>query len=152
MANGDRDQLKRKYLAVNLIGLIMIASVFLYAAVVEIIKRFLAPFAGFALLTKETVDLVRYLLGFAAMADFFLIRIILKKYSAAPAPNLPLAAIITFSLCESVALYGLVLFLLAGSPLDFYIFMTISLAFFYIYFPKYDKWEKAMGLGTDQTA
>ena len=40
--------LKSRYLAVNFIGLAMIAAVFVYAGVVELIKWQLAPFAGFS--------------------------------------------------------------------------------------------------------
>lgn len=137
--------LKRKYLAINLIGLVMIASVFIYALLVEIIKRYFAPFTGFASLSGQLVDIFRYILLMIAILHFFLIRIIQKKYASPPAANLPLAAIITFTLCESVAIYGLVLFLLAGNPANYYIFMTISVLFFYIFFPKYDHWEKVMG-------
>lgn len=137
--------LKRKYLAINLIGLVMIASVFIYALLVEIIKRYFAPFTGFASLSGQLADILRYILLMIAILHFFLIRIIQKKYASPPAANLPLAAIITFTLCESVAVYGLVLFLLAGNPANYYIFMTIAVLFFYIFFPKYDHWEKVMG-------
>ena len=47
--------LKARYLAVNFIGLAMIASVFVYAGVVELIKWQLAPFAGFAKLDPRSV-------------------------------------------------------------------------------------------------
>jgi hypothetical protein len=40
-----------------------------------------------------------------------------------------------------VGVLGLVLFLLAGNSMDFYIFMVISLGFFTLFFPKYDQWE-----------
>ena len=50
----------------------------------------------------------------------------------------------TFALCESVAVLGLVLFLLAGNAMDFYVFMVISLGFFYLFFPKYDQWEERL--------
>ena len=54
------------------------------------------------------------------------------------------AAVITFALCEAVALFGLVLFLLAGNAMDFYVFMVISLGFFYLFFPKYAQWEQRL--------
>ncbi|MDP3182585.1 MAG: hypothetical protein Q8M54_07165 [Desulfobaccales bacterium] len=149
MGNGDKDILKRKYLAVNFVGLAMIASVFVYAALVEIIKRYFAPFTGFVCLRGNLINIIRFILLASAITFYFLIKIIQRKYSTHPSSNLPLAAIITFTLCEAVALWGLILFLLAGHALDFYIFMTISLAFFYIYFPRYDNWEKLMGLRTD---
>jgi hypothetical protein len=54
------------------------------------------------------------------------------------------AAIITFSLCEAVALLGLVLFLLAGNAMDFYTFMFLSLFYFWFFFPKYQDWEERL--------
>ena len=139
--------LKARYLAVNFIGLAMIASVFVYAGVVELIKWQLAPFAGFAKLDPRTVGLLKY--GFLALAaaQFGIIKIVQIILLARSVDNLPQAAIITFALCESVAVLGLGLFVLAGQPLDFYIFMLISLGFFYLFFPKYEQWEQRMSAG-----
>ena len=71
-------------------------------------------------------------------------RLVQKIVPARSVDNLPQAAVITFALCEAVAVLGLVLFLLAGNSLDFYIFMVISLGFFYPVFPKYDQWEQRL--------
>jgi F0F1-type ATP synthase membrane subunit c/vacuolar-type H+-ATPase subunit K len=140
--------LKSKYLATNFIGLAMIASVFVYCAVVEIIKRYLAPFTGFFKVPPQTADFIRYGLFFLTAADYGLIRILQRRYSTPPNLNLPTGAVISFALSEAVALYGLVLFFMTGNSLDFYIFMALSLFFFYIFFPRYDRWEKLMGSGT----
>jgi len=134
--------LKARYLAVNFIGLAMIASVFVYAGVVEVIKWQMAPFAGFAKLDPRTVNLVKYAFLAIAAAQYGAIKVVQKILPAKSADNLPQTAIITFALCESVAVLGLVLFLLAGQPIDFYIFMVLSLGFFYLFFPKYDQWEE----------
>jgi hypothetical protein len=40
----DDTQLKMRYFTANLIGLAMIASVFMYAGVVVLLQRLLAPF------------------------------------------------------------------------------------------------------------
>jgi F0F1-type ATP synthase membrane subunit c/vacuolar-type H+-ATPase subunit K len=149
MGNEDKDLLKRKYLTINFVGLVIIAAVFIYATLVEIIKRFFAPFTGFVSLTGNFLNIIRFILLVSSVAGYFLIKIIQRKYASRPSPNLPLAAIITFTLCEAVALWGLILFLLSGQALDFYIFMTISLAFFYIFFPRYDHWEKLMEQSND---
>jgi len=61
--------------------------------------------------------------------------------------NLSTTAIITLALCEAVAVLGLVLFLLAGQGMDFYIFMVISLGFFYLFFPQYEQWEERIRAG-----
>ena len=58
--------------------------------------------------------------------------------------DLPQAAIVTLALSESVAVSGLVLFLLDGISTDYYIFMLISLGFFYLFYPRYDEWEKVV--------
>jgi hypothetical protein len=134
--------LKTRYLAVNFIGLAMIASVFVYAGVVEWIKWQWAPFAGFFQLAPAQAALLKYIfLAFAAI-QYGVIKFVQKIVPARSVDNLPQAAIITLALCESVAVLGLVLFLLAGNTLDFYIFMLISLSFFYLFYPKYDDWEK----------
>jgi len=136
--------LKSRYLAVNFIGLAMIAAVFVYAGVVELIKWQLAPFAGFAKLDPHTVGLLKY--GFLALAaaQFGIIKVLQKILPTRSADNLTQAAVITFALCEAVAVLGLVLFLLAGNALDFYVSMVISLGFFYLFFPKYEQWEQAL--------
>jgi hypothetical protein len=133
--------LKERYLTVNFIGLAMIASVFVYAGVVEVIKWQMAPFNGFARLDPGTASLLKYVFLAIAAAQYGVIKVVQKILPAKSADNLPQAAIITFALCESVGVLGLVLFLLAGNSMDFYIFMVISLGFFYLFFPKYEQWE-----------
>jgi hypothetical protein len=139
--------LKARYLAVNFIGLAMIASVFVYAGVVELIKWQLAPFTGFAQLDPQTAALLKYVFLALAAAQFVIIKAVQKFLPAPSVEKLSLTAIITFALCESVAVLGLVLFLLAGQGLDFYIFMVISLGFFTLFFPKYDQWEERVRAG-----
>lgn len=134
--------LKARYLAVNFIGLAMIASVFVYAGVVELIKWQWARFAGFGGLPSATTELLSYIFLAVAAAQYGAIKAVQRIVLAKSVDNLPQAAVITFALCESVALLGLVLFLLTGRSLDFYIFMLISLGFFYRFYPRYDQWEK----------
>jgi len=136
--------LKARYLAANFVGLAMIAAVFVYAGVVELIKWQLAPFAGFAKLDPRTVGLLKY--GFLALAaaQFGIIKVLPKILPTRSADNLTQAAVITFALCGAVAVLGLGLFLLAGNALDFYVFMVISLGFFYLFFPKYEQWEEVV--------
>ena len=139
--------LKARYLAVNFIGLAMIASVFVYAGVVELIKWQLAPFAGFAQLDPHTAAFIKYAFLALAAAQFGVIKIVQKILPTRSVENLSVTAIITFALCEAVAVLGLGLFLLAGQGLDFYIFMVISLGFFTLFFPKYDQWEQRLRAG-----
>jgi len=143
-------ELKKRYLAVNFIGLAMIGSVFIYAVVVEILQRVYAPFTGFASFPEGTADLLTYLFLFLALVNYFLIRFISKNLIARSPQHLPQAAIITFALCEAVAVFGLVLFLLTGNSFNFYIFFAFSLFLFYINFPKYDHWERIVSSAAEK--
>lgn len=140
----EKQEIKKRYLAINFIGLAMIASVFAYCVVVEIIKRTLAPFTGFMKIPPQSVATIRYTLLFVSAGHYLLIKVLQKRFNTPPNLNLPVGAIISFVLAEAVALYGLIFFLIAGHAEDFYIFMAISLFFFYIFFPRFDRWEKLL--------
>jgi hypothetical protein len=145
MATNFKNQnipLKARYLSINFIGLAMIAAVFAYAGVVEVIKWQWAPFTGFAKLPPQTALLLKYIFLVLAAAQYVIIKVVQKLILAQSAANLPQAAIVTFALCETVAIFGLILFLLTGNGLGFYVFMVISLGFFYLFFPKYEDWEQ----------
>ncbi len=142
----DDAKLKIQYLKVNFIGLALIGSVFLYAGVVEVLKRAMAPFAGFAGLPVAQVLTLKYVFMALAIGDFFLIKFIQKILGAKSVQQLRIAAIVTFALSEAVALLGLVLFLLAGNAMDFYTFMFLSLFYFWLFFPKYQDWEDRLGV------
>ncbi len=148
----DNASLKIRYLKVNFVGLGLIGSVFLYAVVVEVLKRALAPFPGLAGLTPAQAQMVKYVLVAVAFADFFLIKFIQKILGAGSVKQLVQAAIVTFALCEAVALFGLALFLLAGNAMDFYTFMFLSLFYFWLFFPKYPDWEAQLGIPAIKSA
>lgn len=137
----DDTQLKMRYFTANLIGLAMIGSVFLYAGVVEVLKRTMAPFSGFAALAPAQVQTLKYLFVALGLAIFFLIKFLQKILKAHSVEQLFQAAVVTFALSESVGVLGLVLFLLAGNPVDFYLFMFLSLFYFWFFYPKYQDWE-----------
>ena len=134
------DELKREYRLSTIIYIAMIVTVFVYAVVVELIKKNFAPFKGFAPFPE--VYILRYVFLGLTIADFFLIKFIWRKLLSASTQKLIETSIITYALCESVAIYGLILFLAAGSSLDFYTFMILSLSFFGVYFPRYGHWKK----------
>ncbi len=142
--------LKMQYLKVNFIGLAMIGSVFLYAVVVEVLKRTMAPFAGFGTIVPSQVQTLKYIFVALAIGDFFLVKFIQKILGARSVQQLMQTAIITFALCESVAILGLVLFLLAGQAMDFYTFMFLSLFYFWFFFPKYQDWEARLQAQSSQ--
>lgn len=142
----DDQQLKIRYLRVNFVGLAMIGSVFIYALVVEVLKRTLAPFSGLVGFTPAGGQMLKYLLVALAFTNFFIIKIIQKVLGAGSAEKLVRGTVVTFALCEAVSLFGLVLFLLDGNAMDFYTFMFLSLFYFWLFFPKYQDWEDRLGL------
>ncbi|HJS72989.1 MAG TPA: hypothetical protein VJ921_01790, partial [Vicinamibacteria bacterium] len=52
--------------------------------------------------------------------------------------------LVCLALAESIALYGLVLFLLSREPLDFYFFLLVSLLSFTLAFPRLERWREAL--------
>jgi F0F1-type ATP synthase membrane subunit c/vacuolar-type H+-ATPase subunit K len=134
-------QLKTRYLTANFVGLAMIGSVFIYLVVVEVLKRTLAPFAGVADFTPAQVQMLKYIFVALAIGHFFLIKFMQKILAAGTVEGLFRAAVVTFALSESVAIFGLVLFLLNGNAMDFYLFMFLSLFYFWFFYPKYQDWE-----------
>lgn len=142
------EDLHNTYKIAKTVGVAIMASLFVYAIVVEYIKRQYEPFNGFAPLPHQTFGMLRYVLLGAAGAEFFIIHFLDRALLSAkipvgtpPSQRLMIAAVVRFALCESVAIYGLVLFLIQGSSMDFYSFLIISLFYFGIYFPRYDAWE-----------
>ena len=140
----------------TVIGYGMIGTLLMFSAVVETLKAMNYEPQGF--LSPSALEILKYLLLGLTLVEFFVIRIVKKmilsgggRISAlsnqgdlllAKAQKLLTTAIVTFAFCESVGIYGLVLFLIGGSPFDFYLFIFLSLAFFAFYFPKYSQWEE----------
>ena len=135
-------ELKKRYLAVNFIGLAMIASVF---AVTRWWWRWSnapwRPSRASPAWRRPRSRWLKYLFVALALGQFLLIRVVQKVLVSRGVQFLPQAAVITFALCEAVAVLGLVLFLLNGNPMDFYIFMFLSLFYFWFFFPKFPDWE-----------
>lgn len=146
--------LKSAYRTAAFIGLSMVGSVLVYAVIVEVIRAQYAPFGGFSPLPEITV--LRAVLAGVAVVMFFVIRLVIKLFlsgkipgSGAGGPSGPLpaeaqrlvsAAMVTYALCETPAVFGLVLFLINGNPFDFYGFMALSLLYFAVYFPRFSAW------------
>jgi ABC-type polysaccharide/polyol phosphate export permease len=149
------DELKSRYRKAVFIWIDMVFSIFVYAFVVEIMKMNSA-FLRTTSPLQEGGAPVFLLLGFAIMT-FFLIKhihnqILSGKWSGNPAGSkIPLspkiakllkASLVSNAICESVAIYGLILFVLNKNPFDFYIFMVLSLFYFTFTFPRYAQWEE----------
>ncbi len=151
--------MKRCYRRAVWIWMGMGVSVFVYAMIVEVMRRNPGLMGKISPLSLSAANTLRYVLFFFTFAEFFLIGFIRDQIlSGTPGPetrasnsNIPNVSrilngsILANALCETVAVYGLVLFLLTQNPFDFYLFLLISLIYFLFYFPRYDEWLKAMG-------
>ena len=151
-----KEQLRQRYRIAVIIGLAMVYSLLAYVALVELLRWRLAPFRGLA--PFPAVDILRYLLLALSVANFYLIRLVRDRLlpgerQVVQAPGSPggsserigklqVAATVAYAQCEAVAVFGLLLFLLAGRRADFYGFLALSVVSFAVYFPRYGQWEE----------
>jgi F0F1-type ATP synthase membrane subunit c/vacuolar-type H+-ATPase subunit K len=157
MQPSSNDDLRKAYRMTALIGLVMLASLIVYAVVVELIKKQNAPFNGYSPLPPDVLSTLRYALLGVAAVEFLVIRLLNTLMLSGKVPlrsspttvqfapevqRLVSASVVTYALCESVAIYGLVLFLIQGNSNDFYLFLALSLLCFSVYFPRYGAWEE----------
>ena len=138
------EELKRVYRLATIIGIAMISCLLIYALIVEVIKVNVKININ---VPSSMVDLLRYLFFGIAIGEFLLIKFLRSRMvSGAPSPakiqKLLSMTIFTYALCESIAIYGLILFLIGGRRFDFYSLMILSLVFFAITFPRYAQWEE----------
>jgi F0F1-type ATP synthase membrane subunit c/vacuolar-type H+-ATPase subunit K len=155
---GEVESLKKAYRTSAITCAGMIASLFIYAIVVEVIKIQHRPFAGFA--SFPEIQILRYI--FYGLAVFQLgVMQILQRSLLKKAPTddlqdltarLSTSAIVRYALCETPAIYNLVLFLLAGLYKDFYFLLAYSLGLILFHFPRYSRWEEWIGEGTRLTS
>jgi F0F1-type ATP synthase membrane subunit c/vacuolar-type H+-ATPase subunit K len=153
------DKLKESYRRTSIIGVAMLSTLFMYLVVAMAIQTTQDPFEGFAALEDD--GLLRNIFLALSLFQVIAIKIIKNRVlsiastataSAVGGPTDPsrLATLLTkssimnFALAESIAVYGLVLFLLNGSSTDFYIFLGLSFLTFVMFFPKYEQWEEVL--------
>jgi len=163
MEPNSETELKRGCRLARFIGTAMVFGVLVYALVVEIMRNNSA-FSREPLL-PDAAESIKYLFLGLALIQFFLIRMIRRRFLlrepeqasrlqtglqtglktgsiSIKVTRLLITSIVTYVLCEFVAVYGLVLFFITRSPFDFYLFMGISLLYFAAYFPRYAQWEE----------
>jgi F0F1-type ATP synthase membrane subunit c/vacuolar-type H+-ATPase subunit K len=155
IAGGDMNDLRKAYRTAAFIGLAMIASVLIYAIIVELVRKGTIPLTGVPEMSADRLNSLKYVLFGVSAVLFFLIRIINGKILSKGAPAGPVraaappeiqrlvtAAVASYALSEAPAIFGLIVFFLGRVVEDFYVFMLISLFFFSYYFPKYSQWEE----------
>jgi hypothetical protein len=86
------------------------------------------------------------------MFNILVIRYIVMRIYIAPgtrdlpsvARRLATAGIASVLLSCLPCVYGMILFLLTGEAVDFYLLFGLSLIYFMMYFPRYKKWVSAI--------
>jgi hypothetical protein len=58
--------------------------------------------------------------------------------------RLRLAHIVTYALCESIGVFGLLIFIVGKDKTEFYAFLGVSLFLMLVHFPKYDDWKSRL--------
>jgi hypothetical protein len=143
----NRDELVRHVKTVSLVGASIIISLFLYLGIEEFIRARFKPFHGFLAVT----DLQRLRYAFFALAIVAVIfvrvlrQIMLRRASGkderTALHRLQRASLLTLVLSEVPAIAGLVLFLIGGLNVDFYLLLLASMLLLFMYFPRRSAWE-----------
>ena len=137
------EALTKDYMVIRLIGFSMISILFVCWALTQFVHL---P----GKTSQDAIVWIRCLLYLIAAASFativFLKKIFLQKN---PQDNLStlitklkMSAIITFGICETPGIYGLVLYFIGGSRTDFYVLAVYSLVLFAIFYPRINQWEE----------
>jgi hypothetical protein len=149
--------LQKQFKITNYIGLVMIGSVFIFAFLVLAIDKGYFSFLenGNQKIDVAVLTKIKYLFILISVAFFLIIkfmkhtilRFFQKQYSQSLYPvvlRLFAFTLLVFAMCETISIYGLVLFILSRNPTDFFIFMAISLLYFYLFYPQYADWERTL--------
>jgi F0F1-type ATP synthase membrane subunit c/vacuolar-type H+-ATPase subunit K len=150
-------ELRGAYRTTTIIAIAMLTSVAAYVVVAEAIRATHAPFRGFAGYPMPGV--IGYAFAAMAVASLVMSRVLRDRRlqpatrlaapavrSAGPtgsaARRLQEATIVSLALCESIAVLGLVLFLLWGSSLHLYLFVLLAIVGFAVHFPRWERWQE----------
>ncbi len=142
-----REELRRSHRTASIIGIAIIASLFVYLVVVEVLRARMGPFRGIAALAG--IATLRYIFYGLAVVEVLATRllqgILLRRApgddARATVLKLVRTAVVTLCLSEVPALLGLVLFLLGGLNKDFYALLAVSMVLVFMYFPRLASWE-----------
>jgi hypothetical protein len=141
-------ELRKQFRTTLIISGSLIASLFLYAVLVELIRTQMRPFQG-VLVSALSRQSLRYLFYGAAAAAVILVRFVGRAMLKAPPGESPpqlvarlgRAAIMMTALGEIPAVLGFALFLLTGLSRDFYVLAFVSLFLEFMYFPRLKVWQ-----------
>ena len=134
-------ELQKRFHQTAFLGKMMIASLFVFAGVIEIAKIMdYTPLDSYSrLFAANTLGI-----AFLAMAIiiYFVLRFVRSNFSASTVEKLYMTSIMMLAACESLAIPGLMLFFITGHYTGYYICMGLSLGLFYFYFPRIEQWHE----------
>ena len=142
MGQISQEKMQQQFKMINYMGLAMISAVFIYAAIVLGIMMGYIPLRISRTIDIGVLNKFKYILLSIAIMFYFIMQYIHKATSNKSPNNYIIGKLVIWALCEAVALYGLVLFILSQNSTDFFIFMAISFFYFYIFYPKYSDYER----------
>jgi len=143
--NGS-EEFGRTYRETAIVCGAMVASVLIYAVIVEVLKPTLPPRGAGAAINADLLRYAFYLLaGVEGLAIPFVRRAVEgpPRDRASVLARLRTGALVAAALAEASAVMGLVLFVLAGRRADFYLFAGWSLLLQLVHFPRQERWEEA---------
>lgn len=141
--DGHQD-VRRIYRETAIVCGAMVASVLIYAVVVEGLRGRLPPGGAGAGLVPDVLRYALYVLaGVEGLAIPYARRAAEAVVRGHVLARLRAGALVAASLAEAPAVLGLVLFLLAGRREDFYVLAGWSLLLHVVHFPRVERWEEA---------
>lgn len=140
--------LDAKLLAARIVAIAMIASLGVYAVVVEVLAA--QALGGEPPLPAESHDTVRTILYGVAIADGFLATLLARLLrpgadAADPVSRLFAASVVALALAEAPGIFGLVLFILTRNASEAYPLIGLSAVLLLFHFPRRDRWLEAVG-------
>ncbi len=143
-----REELRTHLRPAVLVGIALGASLAIYLALVETVRRIVRPFHGF--LAAGDPQPLRYA-AYGTAAAVVLLILVLRPglFRRRDTDDLPAAlrriqsaSLVMLVLGEVPAIAGLALFLVAGQALDFYKLLFVSLFLTFLNFPRSGAWEE----------
>lgn len=150
MKPDEKKELRHEHGQVAVLSFLLVSFGFVYALVVEYVRRswrIAAPLATIDLSTVRVVTVLVLVAVFVA-SRIAANRILSARPSSADSPLTPeekrerlrRSTIVTYLVFEFFMLVALVMFFLTGSPKDFYAIFSGTLALALINFPRFDAW------------
>lgn len=153
--NHHEQLFQQKFQIVTIIGYAMLSSILVYIGIAEFIARQNQPFEGFA--PQPELAVLPYILFAISFSTFLAISFLKKTIRKVSAQDHQgdvessvtkffmketNIAVMSYAMSESIALYGLILFLLSGDRTSLYLFTLFSFICFAIHFPRRSDWEE----------